>query len=1505
MQEQNRDDEHSSLDELVEIYEQKTGVKFTDWAQENSELKSASDFNRKRAFIKAMAQRIQELSEPDLTPSVEFYERHSGRNFADWLAENPAIASQPLREQQKSYIEAMQAETPKGSLEGVMEMLSEPLGVDFDTWLATRPEFSQLPKREQHSELLKEIFSVGMPGGKSEYDQMANLLRHADVYFEKLPSELLDSLASKLSITHPGFIDVHIGRCERYVRAWAVGLGALPAKRYEPLHKINMNAPIMGSEERAQFAIHTFKAQSNLLENPAAIASGPLLCVTTPMILGLIGSPDTEDIAATHLANLLKKFTAGSKGVSEPGVVPWSDLTTAVLSVLQKVELLEADAAEEFSKALADFIARPHESVPQAFDRSLIKELSMHLAMEPAKILRDQSARKLPELLADCMAEPRVERRQAAGSGVAPHVFSFVDTDKAETESGRREQTQVLIEQLCDMDLKHLAQYVSDRFEDTDQITAEDTAFATALYLFSDTAVDPGERGVLQNAALSCLAKAAEESLSLNARYTAKVYIAQLYMHRGSEGLDTVYFDTFEDSFAKADLADARSTLQALEVLVRESADSDFIALIERAAIRSPILAVKREAASLLCVVSRQYPELQLTDKLERLAHMSALSDDAEIIRKQSSAYSRTELLASLKEEVFIPFAEELKLADPQVAVYLSCAEENDRLGLELAVCFKGIKDATVLHEAFEKLRELQSRFFEEKGIKLHVWSPEELGPEAEPDCFERVQLLPLQLTFGPSLLEQVAWNDYPQPASEKLARMDVIVEPTPAPEIPVTHYCGVNSPETRSFWTAGKQMDFYGRLSKWVAMDLADERTLENSLRLFKSDLERVQYSSYAGDNTLSLAQAQLVSVLNGQEQQLLLRVAEDHINRDKAIYTRAEEKEQRALRELVSKHFPADPLPDDFFDLQSFGPVFMLEDGLLKISKGATELAIGVETLEEAEREFVEQETTRQSLPGSLPYVQEIDQLLKNIFHNADSILATLCKMESHEVALSELKRSIELLGQVREAGREEDFYLRTDFSQKLEERGYNSLVVYLPRNEPLFSVINEVLFPSLVHKQTYVVAPDCFTKDNNLKSLCRSLGVKRFLGNAAQGEVRGICDGVSLAKERQVRVDNSGQRNQTVKLVDAKDVDTIIFAGDRKRATEKLKSYAEYGDGRELVLVGGGAGHNPLILSRTVSLQDAVDAAIEAVVRNCGQDCTSPCSILLEGDEDRERRFLELLGRRIAEIPIGYYSDWDGSKPQIGPLNSADHQTWDEITSFYQKYGSKKYEGPGTYRELRRAGQDIVNPTIFSIPLSEGPNLIKKYAPFFVIQRYSDQEELLREFFTEPRPIPRDKDAAAEQKDLPDRVLRDQYFENAMYISFFGNRQEGQQFVNALSNLQENAIPRHEGGGGHEGRLYHQRQVILNATLNTDGQDAGFASFGGYGPGTTFVLVLEKAEVDGTRAEDGTAERRLFFGASPGCVADSAVLGMGVIDESLRREARLHVLQSVDGESNPPLQ
>ena len=248
-----------------------------------------------------------------------------------------------------------------------------------------------------------------------------------------------------------------------------------------------------------------------------------------------------------------------------------------------------------------------------------------------------------------------------------------------------------------------------------------------------------------------------------------------------------------------------------------------------------------------------------------------------------------------------------------------------------------------------------------------------------------------------------------------------------------------------------------------------------------------------------------------------------------------------------------------------------------------------------------------------------------------------------------------------------------------------------------------------------------------------------------------------------------------------------DAVIFTGTLTNAETVRKAFDP-----SVLFIHNGAGHNPLIVTRSADISAAVAGAMRVQLYNSGQDCANPNAILVH--TEAYDHFMRELRQAVAEVRVGPYDDHSN---RVGPLS--EHKALEQVQSFL--VDNARWLDPST-RGTIHSGPAIVEPTIIAKPLADGGNYTEHFAPIFIVQRYNEDSELARYFET-----------AA-------------YAMNAMYITVFGHS----AYIDGLI-----------GRPMRSGRVLHEASSVIRDThLHAPGVERGTQPYGGFGRGASSISV-----------------------------------------------------------------
>lgn len=322
-----------------------------------------------------------------------------------------------------------------------------------------------------------------------------------------------------------------------------------------------------------------------------------------------------------------------------------------------------------------------------------------------------------------------------------------------------------------------------------------------------------------------------------------------------------------------------------------------------------------------------------------------------------------------------------------------------------------------------------------------------------------------------------------------------------------------------------------------------------------------------------------------------------------------------------------------------------------------------------------------------------EQAQQLAASIRKNLDALIAILLSYESHEVALDEIARTLDLLDNLEE----NDHYFKLRIGE---------ITTFLPRNQPLYALACFVLVPSLQSSQVHFRVPQ------SLKSLLPAvlslLDIPELFPNVAISNKERL----DFLKERSAIATNEAGETRPI-------TEVVIFTGTPKHA-EQLRLAFD----KNTVFIANGAGHNPIVVTEQAHISNAVAASLTLSLYNQGQDCAAPSTILVH--KTIYNSFLNELHTELSKIKIGKYEDRDC---RIGPISNP-HDLPDIQRILTENHPWLDEQTPG----IIRTAESIMEPTIITKPLTEGGNYHEPFAPILFVQKYTDDADLKNYFETD---------------------------------------------------------------------------------------------------------------------------------------------------------------------------
>lgn len=364
-------------------------------------------------------------------------------------------------------------------------------------------------------------------------------------------------------------------------------------------------------------------------------------------------------------------------------------------------------------------------------------------------------------------------------------------------------------------------------------------------------------------------------------------------------------------------------------------------------------------------------------------------------------------------------------------------------------------------------------------------------------------------------------------------------------------------------------------------------------------------------------------------------------------------------------------------------------------------------------------------------------------------EEIIRVLLAYETFHVAQDEFARTIDLLSSLEEN--------RSYFVRRV-----GRVVAFLPLNQPLYALACFGMVPALMATETYVrppfIAHPLFTQLNTV------LRLDEWIPN------------LHMAYE---------ERNAFIRT-HAQQTAAVIFTGQTENALRVQKLF-----GDEVLFIGNGSSHNPVVITPTAKVDAAVAGVIEVQLYNSGGDCAAPNAILVA--ESILPEFLQELHRQLQNVRVGEYTV---SNVMIGPIKEKKH------LEYLQKIIHQNAE----WLDACHAGtihpeSGILEPTIIVKPLKRGGTYNELYGPVFIIQPYTIDADLA-EYFENPL-----------------------YAPHAGFISVYGHS-------GYINGLIDRPFPLYAF-------LHDDASIIRDTHLHAHGVERGTKPYGGYGKESSFIL------------------------------------------------------------------
>ncbi len=372
------------------------------------------------------------------------------------------------------------------------------------------------------------------------------------------------------------------------------------------------------------------------------------------------------------------------------------------------------------------------------------------------------------------------------------------------------------------------------------------------------------------------------------------------------------------------------------------------------------------------------------------------------------------------------------------------------------------------------------------------------------------------------------------------------------------------------------------------------------------------------------------------------------------------------------------------------------------------------------------------------------------KLIRKERQSLINILTRYETKFVAADEIIRVLDLLENISENSK----YFQ---GQKIKD-----VAVFLPSNQPLYSFFCFAVIPSFQSAKVKVRLPDNMA--SFFEDLMVAINLEKDFTNI---EVLRLVRSKFLAKITQTRIDKVSNEDQPI-------TDVVIFTGRAQNSIKVKKLFS-----KKTLFIFNGYGHNPVLVTDSANIQEAVMATIQLQLYNQGQDCAAPNSILISSEVFPT--FMKKLHMELRKVKVGAYTE---KGVTVGPITRKENLI--SIGKFLIKNNKWIDKQTGAHIDFKT---HTIRPVIINKDLKYGGNYVESFAPIFIIQKYSAEVDLGLYFDNE------------------------HYRKNAMYVTVFGSS----EFLNSKKN--DLSFPSKYG-------------ILINDThLHANGVERGINEYGGY--------------------------------------------------------------------------
>lgn len=285
-----------------------------------------------------------------------------------------------------------------------------------------------------------------------------------------------------------------------------------------------------------------------------------------------------------------------------------------------------------------------------------------------------------------------------------------------------------------------------------------------------------------------------------------------------------------------------------------------------------------------------------------------------------------------------------------------------------------------------------------------------------------------------------------------------------------------------------------------------------------------------------------------------------------------------------------------------------------------------------------------------------------------NKETIAKILVGAETYKTAVDEIQRGILAL---------------EDMNKQIQHFSRNDLesgCVYLPKNQPFYSIVLFAIVPSFFCDRVYVRPPvllrEVFYKLQEI--------FEKFFSN------------IEFCYDSRKHFLNNYSSKANV----------VIYTGKHENASELLSLLP-----KETLFIFNGGGCNPIVVTESCDLtENVMKKIVSAQLYNSGQDCMAPSVIFV--DKKKRNEFVDKLVSLLGKTVVGENSN---PKTDVGPLlDELDENAIRELIS-----GASDC----IYNKGYNLESNIFNPLVLEFDTIEKLPYQEHYMPIFSILSYNE--------------------------------------------------------------------------------------------------------------------------------------------------------------------------------------